>query len=255
MACVGSRAAAMMCDRISPRACRHRGVEEAGKNSAAGRRRRCGRSTTSAPAPSPTSRRGSGCPPHASAARPSTASRVDVGGEMAAVVAVGPDHALQGLERGCLRSSSIQRCSTATMASRPARRRQHRRAASCRASGAPPARRHGRRRKPAGARRAYGNSTSFTKEIELVVPSMSVRIRAFGRANDAAIARFVAREMLGESLPVKSADPAVRVGEEADRDEVRRPGPCRTSGGCCRARRSGRLARTALRRRDRPDAG
>ena len=41
------------------------------------------------------------------------------------------------------------------------------------------------RTKPGRARRAYGNSTSFTNEIELVVPSMSVRI-AFAIVSPAA---------------------------------------------------------------------
>src|SRR5690349_18266635 len=158
----------------------------------------------------------------------------------------------------CLRSSSIQPCSTSTIISSwhmppfsVATASSH-----LRTAGSLPrvATKRGR------ARRAYGNSTSFTNEMLLVVPSMSVRIarmamddgsmfgRAWVRAVDAeaahpryegtaAVVRDACRKRRGRRLARltvlrarqtlddvgagEMADPAVRLGEEADRDEAR----------------------------------
>src|SRR5690606_5760812 len=137
----------------------------------------------------------------------------------------------------CLRSSSIQPCSVSTITaswqappiSTATVSSQRRTSGSwpCAAT------------KPGRARRAYGNSTSRTNEMLLVVPSISVTIARVIRypCNGAPLARargggtcrtgsvlrpwFVAREALGDVGPGEVADPAVRLGEEADGDEAR----------------------------------
>src|SRR5690554_578029 len=67
--------------------------------------------------------------------------------------------------------------------------------------------------------RAYGNSTCLTKAIELVVPSMSVRIvRAIACSGRSGLA--VAWEALGDIGTGEVADPAVGLLEEPDRHEA-----------------------------------
>src|SRR5690606_15128875 len=94
--------------------------------------------------------------------------------------------------------------------------------------------------KRGSSRRAYGNSTSLTNEMEDVVPSMSVRITvrmagpetgtgernprraAGGRGGGSGgAALVVARELLRDVGAGEVADPAVGLLEEADRHEVR----------------------------------
>ena len=75
----------------------------------------------------------------------------------------------------CLRSSSIQPCriSTITSSLHTAPCSVATASSQRRTSGSWPR----SRTNPGSARRAYGNSTSFTNEMEEVVPSMSVRMR------------------------------------------------------------------------------
>src|SRR5688572_26424783 len=148
----------------------------------------------------------------------------------------------------CLRSSSIQPCRTSTIIASSHMPPFSAATASShlRTAGSLPreATKRGR------ARRAYGNSTSLTKEMLLVVPSMSVRMARMGmvcaleskiegRASfagttgnpglrgsgvgraSARLALLVTREALGDIGAGEMADPAVRLGEEADRDEAR----------------------------------
>src|SRR3569623_286777 len=119
----------------------------------------------------------------------------------------------------CLRSSSIQRCSVVTTpsvspADTPASLRtmssQCFTAAStpCCATNSPM------------CRRAYGNSTSFTKLMELVVPSMSVRMTSIMDGSRRRL-RLQAREALGDLVAGEIRHPAGRIGEQADRHELR----------------------------------
>src|SRR5690606_17714065 len=124
----------------------------------------------------------------------------------------------------CLRSSSIQPCSSSTMQSSLTTPPMSSAVWSSqrRTAGSLPR----RATKSGRARRAYGNSTSLTKEIELVVPSMSVRMTVLPvsvMASDG-LAGFIAREACGDVAAGELADPAVGHGEEADGDEAgRRP--------------------------------
>src|SRR5690606_34466568 len=139
----------------------------------------------------------------------------------------------------CLRSSSIQPCRVSTIMSSWHRPPFSTATASSqrRTSGSWPR----SRTKRGNSRRAYGNSTSRTKEMLLVVPSMSVRIRGFAMPalSPKSGGRgwfLVAREPLGDVRPGEVADPAVRLLEEADRDEARLRTHVEPVGGAVRDR-------------------
>src|SRR5574337_342417 len=132
-----------------------------------------------------------------------------------------PCSALSGV---ALRSSSIQRCRSLTISERSAWMMPASLAASCSqccTSGlsAWVSTNAGRRL------RANGNSTSLTKEIELVVPSMSVRmarITAWSRYELSAVrCGLEAREALRDVVAGELRNPAGGGVEQADRDEVR----------------------------------